>query len=92
MTFSTGYRNMRDKVEPCMYIVERAAKAIEKVGHEVKSTPVRGGTDGAKLSYMGLPCPNLGYGGSGAHSRFEFIPIENMIECTKILVEILKAE
>ena len=92
VTFTTGYRNMRDKVEDRMYIVDRAVKAIESLGHEVKSTPVRGGTDGAKLSYMGLPCPNLGYGGSGAHSRYEFIPIENMIECTKILVALLKTE
>jgi len=80
---------MRQKVEPCMYIVDRAIKAMENVGITPKVVPIRGGTDGARLSYMGLPCPNLCTGGQNYHGRFEYIPIEDMELCTKLLIEIL---
>jgi tripeptide aminopeptidase len=80
---------MREKIEPCMYVIDRAVKAVESAGMEPKIVPIRGGTDGAKLSFMGLPCPNLCTGGENYHGRFEFIPVEDMDLCTRMLVEIL---
>ena len=84
-----SYYNMRAQIEPHMYIVERAMKAMKNVGMNPKTVPIRGGTDGARLSYMGLPCPNLCTGGENYHGRFEYIPVEDMELCTKLLVEIL---
>ena len=89
LTIRDSYFNMREKIEPCMYIVERAMKAMEAVGMTAKTVPIRGGTDGARLSFEGLPCPNLCTGGENYHGRFEFIPVEDMELCTKLLVEIL---
>ena len=89
LTMQDSYYNMREKIEPCMYIVERARKAMEAVGMQPKTVPIRGGTDGARLSFMGLPCPNLCTGGENFHGRFEYIPVEDMELCTKLLVEIL---
>ncbi|MBE7001686.1 MAG: peptidase T [Ruminococcaceae bacterium] len=89
VTVSDSYYNMREKIEPCMYIVERAVKAMESVGMTAKTVPIRGGTDGARLSYMGLPCPNLCTGGENYHGRYEYIPVEDMEQCVKLLVEIL---
>lgn len=84
-----SYFNMKQCIEPCMYIVERAMKAMETVGMKPCTVPIRGGTDGARLSYMGLPCPNLCTGGENYHGRFEYIPVEDMELCTRMLVEIL---
>ncbi|MBR4016208.1 MAG: peptidase T [Oscillospiraceae bacterium] len=84
-----SYYNMREKIEPCMYIVDRAAKAMESVGITPRIVPIRGGTDGARLSYEGLPCPNLCTGGENFHGRFECIPVEDMELCSRLLVEIL---
>ena len=84
-----SYFNMRQKIEPCMYVMERAMKAMKNVGMEPVAVPIRGGTDGARLSYMGLPCPNLCTGGENYHGRFEYIPVEDMDHCTRMLVEIL---
>ncbi len=84
-----SYFNMREKIEPCMYVVERAMKAMKNVGMHPVAVPIRGGTDGARLSYMGLPCPNLCTGGENYHGRFEYIPVEDMDHCTRMLVEIL---
>ena len=84
-----SYYNMRQKIEPCMYVVERAKRAMEKVGMEPLEVPIRGGTDGARLSYMGLPCPNLCTGGQNFHGRYEYIAIEDMEDCTRLLVTIL---
>ena len=89
LTIKDSYFNMRQKIEPCMYIVDRAKEAMEAVGITPKIVPIRGGTDGARLSYMGLPCPNLCTGGQNYHGRFEYIPVEDMELCTKLLVEIL---
>ena len=89
LTLRDSYYNMRQQIEPCMYIVERAKRAMEKVGMTPLEVPIRGGTDGARLSYMGLPCPNLCTGGENYHGRFEFIPVEDMDLCTRMLVEIL---
>ena len=84
-----SYFNMKKHIEPCMYIVERAKKAMETVGITPKIVPIRGGTDGARLSYEGLPCPNLFTGGENFHGRFEYIPIEDMEACTQMLIHLL---
>ena len=83
------YYNMREKIEPCFYIVERAMKAMRAVGMDAKTSPVRGGTDGARLSYEGLPCPNLCTGGDNYHGRFEYIPVEDMEKCVEMLISLL---
>ncbi len=89
LTLRDSYFNMRQKIEPCMYIVERAKRAMEQVGMNPVEVPIRGGTDGARLSYMGLPCPNLCTGGHNYHGKFEYIAIEDMEACTNLLVQIL---
>lgn len=89
LTIRDSYRNMREKIEPCMYIVERAIKAMEIVGIQPRVCPIRGGTDGARLSFEGLPCPNLCTGGQNFHGRFEYIPVEDMQAVTDLLVELL---
>lgn len=89
LTLKDSYFNMREKIEPCMFIVERAKKAMRNVGIEPITVPIRGGTDGARLSYMGLPCPNLCTGGANFHSRFEYIPVEDMEQITQLLVELV---
>ena len=85
------YYNMRSKIEPCMYIVDRAKEAMERIGIQPKIVPIRGGTDGARLSFEGLPCPNLCTGGENFHGRFEYIPVEDMEKVTELLVEILRS-
>ncbi len=84
-----SYYNMRRQIEPVMYVVDRARAAMERLGITPYSVPVRGGTDGARLSYMGLPCPNLCTGGMNFHGRYEYAVVEEMEACAKILVEIL---
>ena len=84
-----SYFNMRQQIEPCMYVVDRAMQAMRNVGMTPVAVPIRGGTDGARLSYMDLPCPNLCTGGDNFHGRFEFISVEDMDLCTRMLVEIL---
>ena len=84
-----SYFNMKKCIEPCMYVVERAIRAMEAVGMTTKTVPIRGGTDGARLSYEGLPCPNLCTGGENYHGRFEYIPVEDMEKCVDMLVAIL---
>lgn len=73
-----------------MFIIERAKQAMADAGVTPKEVPIRGGTDGARLSYMGLPCPNLFTGGENFHGRFEYIPIEDMEACVRTLKAILK--
>jgi len=90
LTITDSYYNMRQMIEPCMYIVERAEKAMQAVGITPVTVPIRGGTDGARLSYEGLPCPNLCTGGQNYHSRFEYVPVEDMEAITKMLVQLLK--
>ena len=85
-----SYFNMKEKIEPVMYIVDRAKKAMADTGVEAKVVPIRGGTDGARLSYEGLPCPNLFTGGENFHGRFEYIPVEDMEACVRTLKCILK--
>lgn len=82
------YFNMREKIEPVFHIVEIARKAIEEVGIKAKTVPVRGGTDGSRLSYMGVPCPNIFTGGHNYHGKFEYIPLESMVAATKVIIRI----
>ena len=89
LTIRDSYFNMKQCIEPVMYVVDRAKAAMRKVGMEAREVPIRGGTDGARLSYEGLPCPNLCTGGENYHGRFEFVPVEDMELCTKMLIEIL---
>ena len=89
LTIRDSYYNMRQKIEPVMYVVDRAKAAMEAVGITPVEVPIRGGTDGARLSYEGLPCPNLCTGGDNYHGRFEYIPVEDMEKCTEMLVRIL---
>ena len=89
LTIRDSYFNMKQCIEPVMYVVERAKKAMATVGMDPREVPIRGGTDGARLSYEGLPCPNLCTGGENYHGRFEYIPVEDMELCVKMLVEIL---
>ena len=86
---SDSYYNMREQIEPVMYVVDRAKAAMERLGIKPYSVPVRGGTDGARLSFMGLPCPNLCTGGQNFHGRYEYAVVEEMEDCARILVEIL---
>lgn len=88
LDLTDSYYNMREKIEPCMYIVERAEEAMKALGITPVKTPIRGGTDGARLSFMGLPCPNLSTGGENFHSRFEFVSVEAMEKISDILVKI----
>lgn len=92
LTLRDSYFNMRQKIEPVMYVVDRAMRAMEKAGMTPKAVPIRGGTDGARLSYEGLPCPNLCTGGENYHGRFEYIPVEDMDLCVNMLIQILTAE
>ncbi len=89
LTIEDSYYNMREKIEPYLYVVKRAEKAMAAVGVTPKIVPIRGGTDGARLSYMGLPCPNLCTGGENFHGRYEYIPVEDMEVCVQMLVQIL---
>jgi len=89
LSLKDSYFNMREKIEPCMYIVERAIQAMEAVGITPRVSPIRGGTDGARLSFEGLPCPNIFTGGQNFHGRFEYIPVEDMEKCVQLLLHIL---
>ena len=89
LNLKDSYYNMKEKIEPCMFVVERAKKAMEAVGITPVTVPIRGGTDGARLSYMGLPCPNLCTGGANYHSRFEYVPAEDMERITQMLVQLV---
>ncbi len=84
------YYNMREKVEPVMYIVEIAEEAMRRAGVTPKVQPIRGGTDGAQLSFKGLPCPNIFAGGLNFHGRYEFVPIPSMEKAADVIVEIAR--
>lgn len=90
LSIKDSYFNMKKHIEPSMYIIDRAKRAMEAVGIAPKVVPIRGGTDGARLSYEGLPCPNLFTGGENFHGRFEYIPVEDMEACTQMLIYLLK--
>jgi len=82
------YFNMREKVEPVMHIVDVAREAMKELRIEPIVKPIRGGTDGSQLSYMGLPCPNIFAGGHNFHGRYEYVPLESMIKATEVIVKI----
>ena len=90
LTITESYRNMKEKIEPHMHLIENAKKAFRDCGVEPKIVAVRGGTDGARLSYMGLPCPNLSTGGHNFHGRFEYIPVESMDKMVETIINIAK--
>ncbi len=88
LEITDSYYNMREKIEPCMHIIDRAKKAMEQVGITPITVPIRGGTDGARLSFMGLPCPNLCTGGKNFHGPYEYIAVEDMEAVCDLLVTI----
>ena len=83
------YYNMRKEVEPHYHIVEKAMKAMEMEGITPKIQPIRGGTDGANLSFMGLPCPNIFAGGHNFHGKMEYVPLESMEKASKVILNII---
>ena len=83
-----SYYNMKEKVEPCMHLIDNAKLAMEKLGIKPIVTPIRGGTDGARLSFMGLPCPNLCTGGHNYHGKYEYVCANSMKKITELLKEI----
>jgi tripeptide aminopeptidase len=83
------YYNMREKVEPVMHIVTLVEEAMKEVGVTPKVQPIRGGTDGARLSFEGLPCPNIFAGGVNFHSRFEYLPIPSMEKAMQVILKIV---
>ena len=82
------YYNMREKIEPVKYVVDIAEEAIRQTGIEPKIKAIRGGTDGARLSYMGLPCPNIFTGGLNAHGPFEYLPVQSMKKAAEVIIRI----
>lgn len=87
-----SYYNMKEKLEPHMFIIDRAKSAMEAEGVTPVITPVRGGTDGARLSWEGLPCPNLSTGGYNFHGRFEYIPVQSLGKMVDVLIRLVRAD
>lgn len=90
LTIKEQYRNMKEKIEPCMHLIENASLAVQETGLQSVTVPIRGGTDGARLSFMGLPCPNIGTGSYACHGPFEHITAEGMDAVVKILKGIVR--
>lgn len=84
------YYNMREMVEPHYHIIGKAVKAMEMAGVKAKIQPIRGGTDGANLSFKGLPCPNIFAGGHNFHGKMEFVPVESMVKASEVIVNIIR--
>ncbi len=84
------YYNMREKIEPVMHVIDLAKEAMKQVGITPIVKPIRGGTDGARLSFEGLPCPNIFAGGENFHSRFEYLPINSLEKACEVIIEIAK--
>lgn len=82
------YYNMKEKITPVFHIVEIAKKAMELLGITPIIKPIRGGTDGSQLSFMGLPCPNIFAGGHNFHGKYEYVPVESMQKATEVIVKI----
>ena len=89
MEMKDQYYNMREMVEPHYHIIEKAVRAMEMEGIEPKVQPIRGGTDGARLSFMGLPCPNIFAGGHNFHGKLEFVPVESMEKATQVILNLV---
>ena len=90
LDMNDSYYNMKEQVEPHFHIVEKAMKAIEMAGIKPKVQPIRGGTDGANLSFRNLPCPNIFAGGHNFHGKMEFVPIESMEKATEVILNIIQ--
>ena len=90
LTMKEQYRNMKEKIEPCMHLIDNAKKAVQQSGLNPETVAIRGGTDGARLSFMGLPCPNLGTGGYAFHGPCEHITVEGMDYAVENLKNIVK--
>ncbi|WP_370392003.1 peptidase T [uncultured Winogradskyella sp.] len=88
ITIKDQYFNMREKVEPVMHIVDIAEEALKSLGIKPIIKPIRGGTDGSQLSYMGLPCPNIFAGGHNFHGRYEYVPVESMEKAVEVICKI----
>ena len=88
LTIEDQYKNMKEKIEPVFHIIEIAEEAMEKVGIEPIIKPIRGGTDGSQLSFMGLPCPNIFAGGHNFHGKYEYVPLESMEKAVETIVKI----
>ena len=84
------YYNMRKEVEPHYHIIETAIKAMEEAGVKPNVKPIRGGTDGARLSFMGLPCPNIFAGGHNFHGKLEYVPVESMEKASQVMLNIIR--
>ena len=84
------YKNMREKIEHVMHIIDIAQKAMEQTNIKPLIKPIRGGTDGARLSYEGLPCPNIFAGGLNFHGRYEYVPLESMVKATEVIINIAR--
>jgi tripeptide aminopeptidase len=84
------YYNMKEKVEPKMFIVDIAEQAMKEAGVVADIKAIRGGTDGSRLSYMGLPCPNIFAGGLNFHGRFEYVPIQSMEKAVQVIVNVAR--
>lgn len=85
-----SYFNMKEKIEPHMHLIDSVLSVYEKLDIQPKVVPIRGGTDGARLSYMGLPCPNLGTGDHNCHGHYEFVCIQSMEKCVQVIVELCR--
>jgi len=92
LTITDSYRNMRHHIEAKPEVLERAQQAFERLGIVYKAAPIRGGTDGARLTYAGLPCPNLGTGGYHAHGKYELAVLEEMETMVQLLIQIVKKQ
>ena len=90
ITLTDQYFNMREKIEPVKYIVDLAEAAMIESGIQPKIVPIRGGTDGARLSYMGLPCPNIFAGGHNFHGKYEYVPTRSMAKACEVIVKIIE--
>lgn len=90
LILTDSYFNMKEALKDKMYVVDRATSAMERLGMTPHAVAIRGGTDGARLSYMGLPCPNLPTGGGNFHSRFEYVSVDSMEKCVELVIEIVK--
>ena len=90
LTIKDQYFNMREKIEPVKFIVDLAEEAMRESGVQPKIVPIRGGTDGSRLSYMGLPCPNIFAGGHNFHGKFEYIPVPSMVKACEVIVRIVE--
>ena len=89
LTIKDSYFNMLEKIKPHMHLIENAREALRKAGLNPVDVPVRGGTDGARLSYEGLPCPNLGTGGCNYHGTYECCSVEKMDKAVEIILNII---